>query len=729
MRRARRRLSSATTVTYTVTNSGTGNLTIATATSSAASNVTVNSIGAPGSTTVASGGDTTTFAVQYTPTLAGAFSFGLSFVNDDGNENPYNFTVSGTATGTPEISVSADIGGAVADSGTNAQGTQTAGSATTVTYTVTNSGTDDLTIATATSSAASNVTVNSIGAPGSTTITGGGGITTFTVQYTPTLAGAFSFGLSFVNDDGDETPYNFTVSGIATGTPEIEVSADIGGAVTDGGTNAQGTQTAGSATTVTYTVTNSGTDDLTIATATSSAASNVTVNSIGAPGSTTITGGGGITTFTVQYTPTLAGAFSFGLSFVNDDGDETPYNFTVSGTATGTPEISIQGNSVSIGDGDTTPSATDDTDFGDVAVAGGSNANTFTIQNTGTSDLSLTSVSSSDNTQFAVSGTTGGTISAGGSVTFTVTFDPGSAGTHGATITVVSDDSDEGTYTFSVEGVGTVPEINIQGNSVSIVNGDTTPSATDDTDFGDVAVAGGSNANTFTIQNTGTSDLSLTSVSSSDNTQFAVSGTTGGTISASGSATFTVTFDPGSAGTHGATITVVSDDADEGTYTFSVEGVGTVPEINIQGNSVSIVNGDTTPSATDDTDFGDVAVAGGSNANTFTIQNTGTGSLSLTSVSSSDNTQFAVSGTTSGTIAASGSATFTVTFDPGSAGTHGATITVVSDDSDEGTYTFSVEGVGTVPEINIQGNSVSIVNGDTTPSVTDDTDFGDVAVA
>ena len=119
----------------------------------------------------------------------------------------------------------------------------------------------------------------------------------------------------------------------------------------------------------------------------------------------------------------------------------------------------------------------------------------------------------------------------------------------------------------------------------------------------------------------------------------------------------------------------------------------------------------------------------GSNANTFTIQNTGTGSLSLTSVSSSDNTQFAVSGTTSGTIAASGSATFTVTFDPGSTGTKSATITVVSDDADEGTYTFDVEGEGVAPEINIQGNSVSIVSGDTTPSATDDTDFGDVAVA
>ncbi|MDO3385839.1 choice-of-anchor D domain-containing protein, partial [Gilvimarinus sp. SDUM040013] len=141
--------------------------------------------------------------------------------------------------------------------------------------------------------------------------------TTFTVQYTPTLAGAFSFDLSFVNDDADENPFNFTVSGTGSGAPEISVSSSVGGAVADGGTDAQGFVAAGTPQTVTYTVTNSGTDDLTIATATTAAPSNVTINAIGAPGSTTIGAGGGSTTFTVQYTPTLAGAFSFDLSFVN----------------------------------------------------------------------------------------------------------------------------------------------------------------------------------------------------------------------------------------------------------------------------------------------------------------------------------------------------------------------------------------------------------------------------
>ncbi|MCI5084427.1 MAG: hypothetical protein MRY67_00800, partial [Rhodovulum sp.] len=62
--------------------------------------------------------------------------------------------------------------------------------------------------------------------------------------------------------------------------PEISVSADIGGAVADGGTLAQGNQAAGAQTTITFTVANSGDADLALSTATSSGASNVTVNSI-----------------------------------------------------------------------------------------------------------------------------------------------------------------------------------------------------------------------------------------------------------------------------------------------------------------------------------------------------------------------------------------------------------------------------------------------------------------
>ncbi|WP_340161687.1 choice-of-anchor D domain-containing protein [uncultured Hoeflea sp.] len=689
---------SAVTVTYTVTNSGTDDLTIATAASSATSNVTVNSIGAPGSTTIASSGATTTFQVQYTPTLAGAFSFGLSFVNDDGDENPFNFTVSGTATGTPEISVSADIGGAVADGGTNSQGARTAGSATTVTYTVTNSGTDDLTIATATSSATSNVTVNSIGAPGSTTITGGGGTTTFQVQYTPTLAGAFSFNLSFVNDDGDENPFNYTVSGTAGGAPEISVSADIGGAVADGGTNAQGAQVAGSAVTVTYTVTNSGTDDLTIATATSSSPSNVTVNSIGAPGSTTIASGGATTTFQVQYTPTLAGAFSFGLSFVNDDGDENPYNFTVSGTATGTPEISVSADiGGAIADGGTNSQG--------ARTAGSATTVTYTVTNTGTGDLTIATATSSSLTNVTVNsiGAPGSTTitGGGGTTTFQVQYTPTLAGAFSFNLSFVNDDGDENPFNYTVSGTaGGAPEISVSADIGGAV-------ADGGTNAQGAQVAGSAVTVTYTVTNSGTDDLTIATATSSSPSNVTVNsiGAPGSTTIASGGATttFQVQYTPILAGAFSFGLSFVNDDGDENPFNFTVSGTATgTPEISVSASIGGAV-------ADGGTNAQGARTAGSATTVTYTVTNSGTDDLTIATATSS-----ATSNVTVNSIGAPGSTTITggggtttfqVQYTPTLAGAFSFGLSFVNDDGDENPFNYTVSGTaGGAPEISVSAD-------------------------
>ncbi|MCU0351962.1 MAG: choice-of-anchor D domain-containing protein, partial [Flavobacterium sp.] len=57
------------------------------------------------------------------------------------------------------------------------------------------------------------------------------------------------------------------------------------------------------------------------------------------------------------------------------------------------------------------------------------------------------------------------------------------------------------------------PEINLQGNGVSIVSGDVTPSLADHTDFGSVSTVSGTIVRTFTIENLGTAPLNLTGAS------------------------------------------------------------------------------------------------------------------------------------------------------------------------------------------------------------------------
>lgn len=408
--------------------------------------------------------------------------------------------------------------------------------------------------------------------------------------------------------------------------------------------------------------------------------------------------------------------------------------------SSGAPEIDIIGNGFSIVDGDVTPSTTDNTNFGNV-VFGGSVARTFTISNaSGTSALNVTSlvISGANPADFVRSGITFPVnIAAGASTTFTLTFTPGAVGIRNATVTINNNDANEGTYTYAVRGTGVgAPEINILGNGFSIANGDITPSVTDNTNFGNV-VFGGSAARTFTISNTGgTSALNVTSIamSGANSGDFAISGITLPTnIAAGASTTFTLTFTPGAVGIRNATVTINNNDADEGTYTYSVRGTGTAdPEINILGNGLSIADGDVTPRVADNTNLGNANI-GANVVRTFTLSNAaGTGALSVTSIvlSGANAGDFAIGGITLPTsIAAGATTTFTVTFSPLAVGLRNAALTVNNDDADEGAYTFAIRGNGVgVPEIDIIGNGNSIVDGDLSPSLADDTDYGNVNV-
>jgi Abnormal spindle-like microcephaly-assoc'd, ASPM-SPD-2-Hydin len=252
------------------------------------------------------------------------------------------------------------------------------------------------------------------------------------------------------------------------------------------------------------------------------------------------------------------------------------------------PEIDVQGNGVSIADNDTTPSTLDDTDFGSAVAGGGNIVRTFTIQNTGTGPLDLTGtplVAISGSADFSVSAQPAADpVAAAGSTTFVVTFDPTSVGTQTATISIASDDATENPYNFDIQGIvnaSAIPEINIQGNGVNIIDGDTTPDIADDTAFGSAVVGSAAITRTFTVQNTGTGALDLTGtplVAISGSSDFTIS-TQPATdpIAAAGSTTFVVTFTPSTLGLQTASISIASDDSDENPYNFDVSGTAVAP--------------------------------------------------------------------------------------------------------------------------------------------------------
>jgi hypothetical protein len=123
------------------------------------------------------------------------------------------------------------------------------------------------------------------------------------------------------------------------------------------------------------------------------------------------------------------------------------------------PDMAVLGNGVVIANGDATPAAADDTDFGSAPASGGQITHTFTISNGGTGDLNLTgsplvSITGPAAGDFTLVGDPATPVAAGSAITFQVCFGPTALGARAATLTIANDDPDESPYTFAVQGTG-----------------------------------------------------------------------------------------------------------------------------------------------------------------------------------------------------------------------------------------------------------------------------------
>ena len=155
----------------------------------------------------------------------------------------------------------------------------------------------------------------------------------------------------------------------------------------------------------------------------------------------------------------------------------------------------------------------------------------------------------------------------------------------GASTTITSDTSNLGSMDNRVESIKITytepsptsphPEIVVEGNNQSITDGDTTPSATDGTDFGSVATSSDKDQ-VFTIRNTGDSPLSIQSVSVTG-AGFSVQTQPSSSVAANGTTTFTIRFSSDTAGTFTGTVTFGNGDADENPFNFSIRAKATDP--------------------------------------------------------------------------------------------------------------------------------------------------------
>ena len=412
---------------------------------------------------------------------------------------------------------------------------------------------------------------------------------------------------------------------------------------------------------------------------------------------------------TLSGTPTQSGTFNINVAATDATGATglgSTYTLVInSATAS---EIDVRGNSTSITSGDTTPSSADNTDFGSTAVAGGTVVRTFTIANTGSAALQLTGtprvvIGGTDAADFTVTLVPSSPIAASGNTTFQITFDPSAGGVRTAAVTIANDDGNEYSYTFAIQGTGTLPtgpEIALYRSAGSYrVDGGTfwqdNPAVVSGVE--EAALLFGGSANEYSTS------TSATTVSQT--AWHSVLGTSGG-VERADDYKLGTTYNTGVAGTSSSAY--VSDNATGAAYTNYAWRLVTSQA------------------------FATTATGSTSATQTFAIKNQGTSALTITSatLTGANPGDFVLN--TSGMLTSipSGTTTLlTVAFSPTQFGSRAATLRIVNNDADEATTDIALSGTGVGPEIDVLGNATSIVSGDTTPATADHTDFGSTPVA
>jgi len=412
---------------------------------------------------------------------------------------------------------------------------------------------------------------------------------------------------------------------------------------------------------------------------------------------------GNSTTFDICFAPQIDGFKTSVLTITCNDPDPAgeSYTFAVTGTGSsaGVADINVALENDSIGL--LSISDLETFNFGTV-YEGDTKTHRFVILNAGTSDLTINSVSPVDPTYFNIPPFSG-TIFAGAEGYFEISFIPG-AGPEEVVSTMIEidtngSDPDEDPYTFSVDGMRSnsrIPDITVR--QIDLVDYDFIPGESGVYDFGPVDLLSLPVTRTFTVENTGGDNLTVSQPVFGMSGDFTV--TDSSFISPilpgpSYAQTFDITFDTLEIGTSSAVITIANGDPDFASdgFSFTITGNAVTinePEMDVFQGSTYFFNPNTLYH------FGDISVGGSSGTVTFTIINNGTAELVIENMLLSrdiDDFPIDISGPYT-IVPVSGSTTFDISFAPLSTGKKKASLTIINNDSSEGNFKIRFEGNG-----------------------------------
>ncbi|MDH5327960.1 MAG: choice-of-anchor D domain-containing protein [Gammaproteobacteria bacterium] len=399
----------------------------------------------------------------------------------------------------------------------------------------------------------------------------------------------------------------------------------------------------------------------------------------------------------IQFTPMSATSVSSGFDILSSDEDEGVITISVSGTGEPVPVPNIV-VSDSIAPNDDLEMV-----FGNVTIDNATTA-TLTLTNEGAAALNIGAIASanpvSGSFSITVDNCSNQSLQPQAACTLTVQYLPQVQGLVADSFDIPSNDPDQPTIEFSVNGFGDplpVPDIQITdtiapNDDLSIV-------------FGQVT-AGQSVTETVTVRNIGLANLNLGAIGGSFALAFPFSissdGCSNQALTPDASCTLSIRFAPDASGVFNSSFNIPSNDDDQPNVFFNVSGTGEpAPVANIAIRDTLLPNDD------QQLTFGNVT-ANQTAVATVTISSTGTADLVLNSITTpAAPYSFSANNCPLQAMAPGTECTIEVVFAPTTTGVFNSSFMVNSNDPDAGDASITVFMSGTGDPVPVPGISIS----------------------
>jgi trimeric autotransporter adhesin len=404
------------------------------------------------------------------------------------------------------------------------------------------------------------------------------------------------------------------------------------------------------------TIKNSGTAALTLTSETLTG-TNATSFLISAKTCTTSLAAAASCSVSVEFKPTAAGALTASLS-IADSATGSPQVVTLSGTgAAATPAVTLTPTTLT---------------FASTTVGSITAAQVVTIRNSGTAALTLTSetLTGTNASSFLISAKTCTTsLAAAASCTMSVEFKPTAAGALTASLSI-ADNATGSPQVVTLSGTGaaaTAPAITLTPASIA---------------FPATVTAATSAAQVVTVKNTGTAAATISAIAlgGTNATSFVQIGTCGKSLAAGATCSIYVAFKPTSAAALSGTLSV-TDNATGSPQAVTLTGTGTAaPALKLSATSLTF------PTTLHGTT---------SAAQTVTLTNSGTPTISLTSITLAGTSpaDFVQLKTCGATLAPAATCQVFVAFKPVAAAAYTATLSI-ADNAASSPQSVALSGTG-----------------------------------